>query len=288
VTEILVPDGKAALPLDPPTPAKTETGSAPAAEDQSTRVTPRLAPAAALPSTSTAARFSAPAPPAAKPRTIVEPLSEHRYRLQLNASTELKRKLELARDLVSHANPSGDLAVVVERALDLLIDKLERDRFARTDRPRPKDSPNPNKRRIPNATRRQVVERDGLQCSYVSPDGERCPSRQFLQFDHERAWALGGKSTPENSRILCAAHNQFMAEQDFGREHVTHAIQRRTGEADTAERSNPRHEHTQASPSKATNQSEPFTPASPRLGRPPCPDERTEVAPTTSLSRMSP
>ena len=63
----------------------------------------------------------APARPA-----VVEPLREGRYRVQLNASSELKRKLEFARDLTSHSNPDGDLAVVVERALDLLIDKLER------------------------------------------------------------------------------------------------------------------------------------------------------------------
>jgi hypothetical protein len=61
-----------------------------------------------------------------------EPLSEGRYRLQLNASARLKEKLELARDLMSHANPSGDLAVVVERALDILIERLEARRFAQT------------------------------------------------------------------------------------------------------------------------------------------------------------
>jgi hypothetical protein len=165
-----------------------------------------------------------PPPPPPKPRTIVEPLREDRYRLQLNASAELKRKLDLARDLMSHGNPSGDLVVVIERALDLLIDKLERDRFAKTNQERPKVSSNPNTRHIPNTVRRQVVERDGLQCSYVSANGERCPSRQFLQFHHEHAWALGGKSTPENIRILCASHNQLLAEQDFGKQRVAEKI----------------------------------------------------------------
>ena len=66
----------------------------------------------------------------------LEPLSPGRYRLQLTLSAEQKEKLELARDLLSHANCGGDLAIVVERALDELILRLEKRRFGRT-QPRP-------------------------------------------------------------------------------------------------------------------------------------------------------
>jgi len=38
----------------------------------------------------------------------VEPLSEGRYCLQLSVSREVKHELELARDLMSHTNPSGN------------------------------------------------------------------------------------------------------------------------------------------------------------------------------------
>jgi hypothetical protein len=48
----------------------------------------------------------------------LEPLSPGRYRLQLTLSAQQKEKLELARDLMSHANPSGELSIVLERALD--------------------------------------------------------------------------------------------------------------------------------------------------------------------------
>ena len=66
----------------------------------------------------------------------IEPTSEARYRIQLNASSSLKEKLDLARALVSHSNPGGDIAVVIERALDLLIEKVQKQRFGKTDRPR--------------------------------------------------------------------------------------------------------------------------------------------------------
>ncbi len=185
---------------------------APAKEAPGTVASPRLSPPALPPE------------PPLKPRTIVEPLREDRSRLQLNASAELKHKLELARDMMSHANPSGDLVVVIERALDLLIDRLERERFGKANQERRKALPNPNKRYVPNAVRREVVKRDGLQCSYVSPDGERCQSRQFLQFHHVQAWALGGKTTTESLRIFCGAHNRLAAEQDFGKQKIADKV----------------------------------------------------------------
>jgi HNH endonuclease len=62
----------------------------------------------------------------------LDPLSPGRYRLLLTLNTEQKEKLELARDLLSHANWNGDLALVVERALDELIERLEKRRFGQT------------------------------------------------------------------------------------------------------------------------------------------------------------
>ena len=93
--------------------------------------------------------------------------------------------------------------------------------------PRPSEGPRPgegsqpgerSRRRghVPHAVRRQVLERDGLCCSYVSPEGHRCEARAFLELDHERAWVKGGADSVENLRVLCRAHNQLRAEQEFG------------------------------------------------------------------------
>jgi hypothetical protein len=59
----------------------------------------------------------------------LDPLSPGRYGLRLTLNAQQKEKLELAQALLSHANPAGDLAVVVERALDALIVRLEKRRF---------------------------------------------------------------------------------------------------------------------------------------------------------------
>jgi 5-methylcytosine-specific restriction endonuclease McrA len=157
-------------------------------------------------------------------RARVEQLSEARFRVEFTASAELREKLELCRDLMSHANPSRDLAVVIERAVDSLLVHLEKKRLARARRPRAEKAARKAKsRRITNAVRRRVFERDGLRCTYVSPDGRRCEARSFLELDHVDPRALGGCDEAENLRVRCRAHNQLWAEQTYGFEHIQRA-----------------------------------------------------------------
>ena len=73
----------------------------------------------------TLARLAAPSPPPApllRPRSssTLEPLSPGRFKVAFTADADLKRKLELARDLLRHAVPPGALATIVGRALDVL------------------------------------------------------------------------------------------------------------------------------------------------------------------------
>ena len=169
--------------------------------------------------------------PAPAPR--LEPLSPERYKLQLTASVELRDKLERARELMRHRNPSGDLAVVVEQALDALLEKLERERLGKTTRP-PRNARPAKEGAITAAVRREVFARDGEQCTFVDPEGRRCPARGFLELDHIEARARGGSGAASNIRVRCKSHNLRHAEEVFGREHVETKIrirQRKCGEA---------------------------------------------------------
>lgn len=162
----------------------------------------------------------------------IEPLSPARFRLQLTASQSFKDKLERARELLAHSCPSGDLADVLERALDALLVDLERSRRAKVSRKVREETRALSKKAvavtatssdrpaIPRAVRRAVFERDGDQCTFVGPDGRRCSARAFLEVDHVHPRALGGSHSPANLRVLCRAHNRLAAEQAFGREHV--------------------------------------------------------------------
>jgi hypothetical protein len=152
-----------------------------------------------------------PAPP---PR--VEPLSATRHVVQFTVSTETRDKLEYARDLLRHANPSGDLGEVVDRALTLLVAKLEKEKLARADKPRAPKEPTKRTRTIPRWLERAVRERDGEQCTYVGANGERCPATTWLEIEHRDPYALGGAHTLENLCLLCRAHNQLRREEVFG------------------------------------------------------------------------
>jgi hypothetical protein len=148
-------------------------------------------------------------------------------------------KLHLAQELLSHQVPSGDVAEVLDRALDALIVKLEKSKYAATEKPRsgqPRTSG--NARYIPAEVKRAVRKRDGNQCTYVSESGQRCTPSKFLEFDHIEEFARGGSATVNQIRLRCRPHNQYTAEQTFGAEFMRNKREeaRRAAESRTREK----------------------------------------------------
>ncbi|HUQ41246.1 MAG TPA: hypothetical protein VM052_01975 [Candidatus Limnocylindrales bacterium] len=156
--------------------------------------------------------------PAAEPFTLVKPLAPERFVLQTTIGQATRDKLERAKELMSHRNPSGDLAVVLDAALAALIERLEKQKFARTARPRAaKARPEgADPTYIPADVRRTVYERDGAQCTFTSAGGMRCAERRFLEFDHTTMVCRGGQPTVDGLRLRCKTHNQHAAEQALG------------------------------------------------------------------------
>jgi 5-methylcytosine-specific restriction endonuclease McrA len=155
--------------------------------------------------------------PVSEPRARVAPLAPHRFAAQFTMDQEAYDDLLYAQALLGHAVPSGDPAQVIARALKHFVANLEKQKFARTDRPR-RCQPSENARQIPADVKRAVWERDGGQCTFVGENGHRCEARTRLEFDHVEAVAQGGRSTVQGLRLRCRAHNQFTAEQAFGRD----------------------------------------------------------------------
>jgi len=77
---------------------------------------------------------------------------------------------------------------------------------------------------VSRQTRREVFTHDGEQCTYVDAEGNRCPSRAFLELDHVDPRARGRSDDAANLRVRCARHNKLYAEQVFGREYVARKI----------------------------------------------------------------
>jgi len=151
------------------------------------------------------------------PRAKVTPLSAECFMLQVTIEKDTHDKLRYAQALLSHQLPSGDIAQVVDRALDVLIAQLERQKFAATARPRVRTRRSAcNPRHIPAHVKRAVWERDQGQCTFVSDTGRRCESRKFLEYDHVDPVARGGQATVQGLRLRCRGHNQLEAERTFG------------------------------------------------------------------------
>ena len=146
--------------------------------------------------------------------------------MEFTAGQALHDKLTQLKDLLRHQVPDGDLAAIVERAVDLLIDNTMKKRFAQASAPKKPRSAtrrrarDANSRYIPRAVVREVHQRDAGQCTFVSPDGKRCCERGFLEFHHDDPYARGGKATVDNLRLLCRAHNALFAERDYGRTYI--------------------------------------------------------------------
>ena len=180
---------------------------------------------------SPAAPLPAPALPRAAPRSVIETTSPERYRVQFTMGKESHDRLRRLQALLRREILDGDTGQIVERALAVLLDKVERSKFAATSRPRSRrgirpaaDDRLPNEARtpvfasrgIPNAVERGSWRRDGGRCAFVSKDGVRCKERSFLEFHHVKAHALGGRASLENISLRCRRHNQYEAELIFG------------------------------------------------------------------------
>ena len=144
-----------------------------------------------------------------------KPEPEERFLLQVTLDKSTHDKLRYAQALLSHAVLPGDIAAVLDRALEALIETCEKKKFARTARPRTA-RPNPGRRTIPAAVRREVWVRDGGRCTFVGASGHRCATRHRLEFDHVDPVARGGQATVQGMRLRCRPHNQLEAERAFG------------------------------------------------------------------------
>ncbi len=155
-------------------------------------------------------------PPPDPRRAQVRAVAHERYRLQVTIDAPTREKLRLARDMLSHALPTGDDAALLDRALTALVEGLARTKFAATDSPRPPRPTAPGSRHVPAEVKRTVWLRDLGRCAFVAADGRRCEERRFVEFHHVRPHAAGGAATARNIELRCRRHNAYEAEVHFG------------------------------------------------------------------------
>jgi 5-methylcytosine-specific restriction endonuclease McrA len=166
------------------------------------------------------ARTDRPTSPPVRER--IEPLAPERYKVQFTASASLKDKLERLKALMRHEVPC-DLATVIELAVTEKLERLETKRFAKTSSRKaaaPQASAqtgvSARSRHVPAAVRREVYARDEGRCAFVDSEGRRCGESLRLEFHHRHPFGMGGDHRASDVSLLCAAHNRYLAERDYG------------------------------------------------------------------------
>ena len=149
----------------------------------------------------------APAPVPPSPPATFTALAPERYKMQVTISGEALDLLEMAKDLLRHALPTGDVAAVLERALKALVAEQLKKKFADTDRPQRSRGTAAGSREVAAEVRRAAYLRDRGRCAFVGTGGRRCNERAFVEFHHLRPFAHDGPATVENIELRCRAHN---------------------------------------------------------------------------------
>lgn len=151
-------------------------------------------------------------------KNLTVPLSPRRYRLHVTIGQRAKDALEELRELLSHQIPTGDPALVVEKALAVLLVEAKKQKAALAKKPRSAQKKAAKRTRvIPAHVRRAVFERDDGRCAFTDEDGKRCGSTWQVEFHHCVPYGRAGPHTAENIELRCRAHNQFEAELEFGK-----------------------------------------------------------------------
>ena len=165
-----------------------------------------------------------------KRRELTPSLTE----IKITVDQELVQKLDQLKALWSHQNPTMTDLELLQKMADVCLkhtDPAQEKVRVRKEKNEPKkadltdstleipagpvstDSLRVSEvdRYIPANIKRQVWSRDQGRCTYPG-----CSSKHFLEYDHIQPVSLNGKSTLENLRLLCRAHNQLVAIQQLG------------------------------------------------------------------------
>ncbi|RYZ65628.1 MAG: HNH endonuclease [Proteobacteria bacterium] len=134
------------------------------------------------------------------------------------------------RDLTSHSNFNASLADLIEKMADEFIkrhDPMEKKlRAIKTEASSATDV-KPSIATLRN----RVFQLDGQRCSFKDHrSGKTCGSTFQLEIDHIMPKALGGTDNLDNLRVYCRVHNQFAAQQTFGKQngHPKAAVSKRS------------------------------------------------------------
>lgn len=167
----------------------------------------------------------------------LSPVSADRVRVGFDAASVVAQLIDRVRQILRHKYPEGRLEDLIREALEAYLDRKDPQRrlelkTAKAESAAEEAAPAPEHderlptrflrawaagRYIPAKVKSAVWARDDGRCAWREADGTVCGSRDWIEYDHLRPYAKGGKSDdPRNIRLLCRVHNQAAAEAAFG------------------------------------------------------------------------
>ena len=164
-------------------------------------------------------------PPAPRPAPRVEPISDQLRILRVTVGRDFVADLESVRAALSHQIPDGNLEKILHECLRRTLRECERRRQG-GGKPRSGSRKSDSSGRyVPAEVRAEVWRRDEARCTFVGTSGHRCDSTHQLQLHHIHAFAKGGMATVENLTIMCSRHNRFLAEKEYGADHIARVVE---------------------------------------------------------------
>lgn len=121
-------------------------------------------------------------------RVLSDELIEYRF----TGSDAIAKKAEILKGLLAHTDRNANMAELIEKAFDTLIEQLAK-----------------KKKKTAAPRKISLKHEQTLSC-------EICESTYALEIDHIRPKAVGGSDAPENLRVLCRSCNQRAAIRFFG------------------------------------------------------------------------
>jgi len=182
--------------------------------------------------------------PAPEPKLsppVLQPARLDVFNFRFSAGRDFKDELERLAQVVGVENAQNHMAEVMEKALDIALDKKDpqkklerrrkraaaRDRTPRSNEVDTKPAPTPS-RYIPSEVSERIHERGNHRCEFRADDGRRCTARAGLQIDHVKPFAIHQSHDERFLRLLCPQHNRFAAERVYGAAFMKRKIQERT------------------------------------------------------------
>jgi hypothetical protein len=174
--------------------------------------------------------------------SILQPATPTSYNFRFAGSKGFKDKFERLAEVLGVENPLQHMAEILERAVDIALDKKDlKRRLERRQRRQAKqkngtshEKSRPDEifagegiaasRYIAAAVQERVHARAGHQCEFVGPDGTRCRARTGLEIEHERPFALYRSHDERFLRLYCRRHNRLSAERVYGAEFIERKI----------------------------------------------------------------